>query len=288
MALALAVLGAMPVAAQSSQDGRVERISMTPSSQTFAVDAGASADGTLDVINSGDLPFDFRVYASPYGVKDESYTPDFSGKFPNSDAFRWVRLDATGGSLKPGEKKTVTYRLTVPANAAPGGHYGVIFAETKAQDISSTGVSRQKRVGQILFATINGTTQKAGTVAGFNLPFWQWRAPLISSVRVKNTGNVDLDTKVETVAKDIFGRTKFTYTGDAAVLRDTTRRIDMNWDKAPNFGLFRVTQGVRLLGQENMHSGFVLVAPRWFLIIIVLIILSGVAYAVVHRRRRRK
>jgi hypothetical protein len=285
-ALVFLVIG--QVAAQATSNGSaVERITMSPSSKSFTIDAGTSQEGTFEVINSGDTDFDFKIYAQPYGVKTESYTPDFSGKFPNSDAYKWVRLDTTSGSLKAGQKKDVSYALDVPATAAPGGHYGVIFAETKAKDIGGTGVARQKRVGQILFATVNGSIQRHGEVAGFNLPFWQGTPPLISSVRIKNTGNVNIDTKVETIAKDIFGRTKFTYTGDAAVLRETTRRVDMNWDKAPTFGLFRVTQGVKFLGQENIHQGFVLIAPRWFLIVIILIILAGVGYAVVQRRKRR-
>lgn len=285
---AAALLVAVPVAAQpSGQPAKIEKITMVPSSVSKTINAGSTADGSLEVINSGDLAFEYRVYPSPYGVTGESYTPDFSGKFPNSDAYKWVELSRTTGRLEPGASAKIAYKLNVPANAAPGGHYGVIFAETKAAPVSGTGVARQKRVGHIMFLTVNGSIQKSGEVAGFSLPFWQKGAPLQSSVRVKNTGNVNLDTKVETIAKDIFGRTKFTYTGDAAVLRETTRLIDMNWEKAPNFGLFRVTQGVKYLGQENLHRGFVLIAPGWFLVLMVLIILGGVGYAVFERRKHR-
>jgi hypothetical protein len=286
-ALAVVTAAVAPVAAQSAQSGqKVERIALSPASNSLKIDAGKSADGTFEVINTGDIAFDFKVYASPYGVQGESYTPDFSGKFPNSDAYKWVTLGETEGSLQPGAKKSISYTLNVPTSAAPGGHYGVIFAETKAKSVDQTGISRQKRVGHILFTTVNGSIQQGGSVASFELPSWQGGLPIASKVRVKNTGNVNFDTKVSTVFKDVFGRTKYKYTGEGAVLPDTTRLFDMSWQHGPNFGLFNVTQSATFLGQENVHKGMVLVAPRWFLILAVLIILSGVGYAVLRWRKR--
>jgi hypothetical protein len=275
----------IPAPAFAQSNGGIEKITMSPSSRTIKLDAGTVLRGSMDVINSGDVAFSFKVYTTPYTVSGESYDPNFTRTAANADAYSWVKLEKTDyPSLEPGQMVTVPYTIHVPETAAPGGHYGVIFAETKAREIGQTGVARQKRVGQILYLTVNGNYISGGKIAGFNLPFWQTKPPVVSTARVSNTGNVDFETEVRTVAKDLFGRTKFTYSGDPIVLPQTTRLIEMNWDKAPNFGLYNVSQSVKFLGSEHTNSNLVLVAPRWFPILLIIIVLSGVSYAVVQRR----
>lgn len=283
LALCVATLLTVPVGAQNNSG--VEKITMSPSSRTIKADAGSVIKGNMQVINSGGVAFDFTVYASPYSVKGEDYDPDFSGKVSNTKVQEWVRFDKTLYSLEPGREQEVPYSVHIPEDAAPGGHYGVVFAETKARELGSTGVARQKRVGQVLYITVNGNYKSEGRIASFILPFWQTKPPVVSSARVTNSGNVDFETEVKTVAKDIFGRTKFTYTGDPVVLPDTTRLIEMEWEKAPNFGFFRVSQTVKFLGQEHKNNGFVLIAPRWFPVLLLVIILSGASYAIIQRRK---
>jgi hypothetical protein len=176
----------------------------------------------------------------------------------------------------------------VPTNAAPGGHYGVLFAETGADEIASTGVARKNRVGNLLYVTVNGKNIEQGVFKEFILPSWQTSAPMVSAVRLQNTGNVDFRAKVTTIAKDMFGRTKYAYTGDPIVLPETTRLADMNWTNAPNFGIFRVEQSVEFLNQKKQNSSFVLIAPKWALIVVILVIIAGVAYAFVRRRGNRR
>lgn len=276
-----------PVSAQDTAQS-TESITASPSSESFSINAGDTKRSKMQIINDGQVAYDFAVYARPYSVINENYDPSFSVIKNNTNVHKWVKFDKTSYRLEPGQKAIVTYTVLVPADAAPGGHYGVIFAETQNRDIGSTGVSRQKRVGNLIYARVNGTVQESGKFLEFTLPFWQRSSPLVSSARITNTGNVDFDTAVRTVAKDIFGRTKFTYTGDPVVLPDTTRLVKMNWDKAPNFGLFRVSQNVAFLDQKHTKSGMVLLAPVWFPILLVIALTGGIVYAVLAYRKRRR
>jgi hypothetical protein len=287
LALALMVAGA-PASVAAQEAPGTEKITMSPSSRTIKADAGSTVQESLEIHNTGTVPFDFRVYASPYGVKGEQYDPEFSDAKPNQDVHKWAAFARTEYSLKPGEKTEVKYTLAIPGNAAPGGHYGVIFAETKAQALGDTGVERQKRVGQVIYATINGNYKTEGSLVNFVLPFWQTKSPMVSSARVANSGNVDFEADVRTVAKDMLGRTKFEYIGDPIILPDTTRLVEMAWKDAPNFGLFSVSQTVKFLGQEHTHKGMVLIAPRWFPLLILVFLAAGAAYAIaVHKKKRR-
>lgn len=288
MALASAVLFAAPAAvAQEAREQR-ESITASPASVSFKIDAGDAKRDSMQIINDGDVAYDFIVYARPYSVSNERYEPNFSAITANTNVQKWVQFDKTKYHLEPGEKATVSYTIRVPADAAPGGHYGVLFAETQQRNLDATGVARQKRVGNLVYATVNGKARSGGTIKEFILPWWQTTPPLQSSARVTNTGNVDFDAQVTTIARDLFGRTKFTYTGDPIVLPGTTRLIEMPWEKAPHFGLFKVEQNVAFLDQKHQNSGYVLIAPRWFPFVVLLALAGGIGYAVSARRKSRR
>jgi hypothetical protein len=271
-----------------SADEQKERITLSPSSSELKLDAGSVMQGTMKIINDGDVAYGFSVYARPYGVTNELYNPTFTNHQLNSGVYKWVQFDQTKYSINPGDSVDVNYTIRVPADAAPGGHYGVLFAETDERGLEGTGVARKKRVGNLLYVTVNGEYKTSGVFKEFILPFWQKSSPVISSARVENTGNADFRAKVSTTAKDFFGRTKYTYTGDPIILPDTVRLAEMKWEAAPNFGFFKVDQSVEFLDQKHQNSGYVLIAPKWAPIVLIVMLGAGAAYAVLQRRNSRR
>lgn len=291
--IAIGVIGALSISGYShamaadSTDG-VERITLSPSSTTIQVNAGDSQRGAMTVRNDGDVTYGFSVYARPYGVINELYEPDFTNQQTNAGVYKWVQFDQTKYQIEPGGSIEVKYTLRVPDDAAPGGHYGVLFAETDERGLEGTGVARKKRVGNLMYVTVDGAYKTAGVFKEFILPFWQTKAPVASSARVENTGNADFKAKVRTVAKDVFGRTKYSYTGDPIILPATTRLIEMKWEAAPNFGIFKIDQSVEFLEQKHQNSGYVLIAPKWAPVIVLVVITAGAAYAILRRRNSRR
>lgn len=287
MAFAAIVTGHATAQAQADQQS-FERITLSPSSTNLSVDAGQSVQGSMKVTNDGDVPYGFSVYARPYGVINEQYEPDFTQQRPNGSVYKWVQFEETAYRIEPGQTIQVNYTIRVPADAAPGGHYGVLFAETDERGLDGTGVARKKRVGNLLYVTVKGTYRTEGALKEFILPFWQTRPPIISAARVTNTGNADFRAKVSTTAKDVFGQTKFSYSGEPIVLPETTRLIEMKWERAPAFGVFRVQQSVEFLGQKHENNGWIVIAPRWFPVALLLMAGVMVGYAVWQKRKQRQ
>lgn len=292
LGMLVAVLGVTLLASANSlavdSQEVTERITMSPSSTTLQLNAGETKRGGMKVKNDGDVAYGFSVYARPYGVSNELYEPDFTTQKLNTAVYKWIQFDQTKYQIAPGEEVDVQYTIRVPADAAPGGHYGVLFAETDERGLEGTGVARKKRVGNLLYVTVNGEYKTSGIFKEFILPFWQTSAPLVSSVRIENNGNVDFRAKVTTTAKDLFGRTKYKYTGDPIALPETTRLMEMKWENAPNFGIFKVDQSVEFLGQAHQNDGYVLIAPRWAPVILILILSAGAGYAVLQWRSNRR
>ncbi len=58
--------------------------------------------------------------------------------------------------LVPREIKTMSVTLNVPANASPGGHYGVIRFTATAPSLQGTGVSLSASLGALILLTVKG------------------------------------------------------------------------------------------------------------------------------------
>lgn len=288
-ALVASTFALPPSSANAQQPSESESITLSPVSRKYNLDAGATVKDKMTIVNDGKLAYDFVVYSRPYSVTNENYDPDFTKPTQNADAYSWVQLDKTRYRIEPGATVTVDYTLRVPEKAAPGGHYGVIFAETQPTDeaVAGNSVARKKRVGMLLYATVNGKVINEGEVLGTDVPFWQQQPPLAATLRVKNDGNTDfIDTTVITV-KDVFGNTKYQATKDFTVLPGTTRKINLEWPGASWFGLYKVEIAQTVLGQKSESGGYVLMLPRYIPVLFLVLIIIGGVYAWMRRGKKK-
>lgn len=265
----------------------VESITLTPTSRTYKVDAGQTFQDAITILNDGQTAYDFIVYTAPYSVTSGSYGPDFTSMKTNTDAYEWVQFSKTTWHLEPRQSVKVPYTVHVKEKAAPGGHYGVIFAETQPP-ADATSLARKKRVGSIIYATVNGDVNLSGSVESATLPWFQSSAPLTAQTTVKNTGNSDFVANVRLRVTDLFGSVKYENTGDYVVLPSTSRDIAMQWDKASWFGLYKAQFQVELLGNTTLTESYVLIMPVWLVLLFGFMVTSGALYGLWHRTNRSK
>ncbi|MEB0161191.1 hypothetical protein, partial [Pseudomonas sp. AH2 (2023)] len=79
--------------------------------------------------------------------------------------------------LNPGENVEVPYTISVPADATPGGHYSVIFAETQVAEDTGQ-IARKKRVGAIVYATVDGDYIMSGRQISGSIDWLQLGGPV--------------------------------------------------------------------------------------------------------------
>jgi len=261
-----------------------EEITASPVTQKFVLDAGSTQTGQFKVVNTGDIAFDFTVYAKPYSVQGQNYSPNYTDESAaRADAYKWVSFDITKGTLNPGDSQDITYTIDVPKGASIGGHYGVLFAETQPKQAEGNQVARKKRVGTILRVNVNGNINEKGSVLRSSIPGFQFSPPLQASLDVKNDGNVDFNVDSNIEVHDVFGNLKYKDKKSNIVYPDTTRHIEQNWQSAAWLGLYKVDLHASYLGNDFKVSHYVLMIPRW-LIALVFMLLVGGAYAAYIRR----
>lgn len=279
--LVSAVAGAVE---QTTSTASREEITLSPVSKQHSVKPGQTIRSNFKVVNTGEVAFDFTVYARPFSVKDISYQQDFQTLTERSKAYSWVQFERTSWTVKAGETVTVDYTLRVPDNATPGGHYGVMFAETQPAADAGDSVARKKRVGSVLRVTVDGDISRLGFFERSSIPMLQFHPPLTTNTLVRNSGNVDFDTEVVLTVSDIFGNTKYRSKKDSTIYPETTREIPFNWQKVSWFGLYRVETKVSFLDESSTTERLVLLAPRWLLVVGLVGIIGG-GYALFRQRR---
>ncbi|MES2876131.1 MAG: hypothetical protein V4678_01545 [Patescibacteria group bacterium] len=265
-----------------------ESILLSPTFKRYELDTSAVQRDSFDILNNGQSAFNFVVYARPYSVKNELYEPDFVNGGQNSDAYKWVQFEQPSYTVEPGKTVKVNYTMRVPSDAAPGGHYGVLFAETQPSDATEgTAIIRKKRVGAIVYATVNGDVRTSGKFEGSDAPFFQFNAPLKVRSTVSNSGNTDFMVKSSVRVSDVFGALKYRADKEVSILPQKPREVNNDWQNPAWIGLYKVEQTNQFLDTTKATSAYVLLVPIWVYLVLVSLIVGRILYAVFLRRRTK-
>ena len=280
LALVLVGVGSLPGLAAEGK----ESMTLSPTDRRFELDAGETVSSDFTILNDGETAYDFIVYASPYSIDSEAYDPNFEKTPANADAYKWVNFEKTSWHVEPRQSAKVPFTMRVAKDAAPGGHYGVIFAEMRAKGEGS--VARNKRLGLVLYTTVNGDVKMGGKVSDIKTSWYQGQPPVVSTVMIENSGNTHFTSKQSVVIKNVFGKVLHTQDVDTTVLPGKPRAVDFSWKGAAWLGLYSVKTSASALDDSRTKESYVLVAPVWFLFTIVVFVAAGVVYAIRGAKRR--
>ena len=113
-------------------------------------------------------------------------------------------------TLKPKEIRSIPITIKVPADAAPGGYYGVIRFTGTPPDLDGTGVSLSASLGSLILLRVNGAATENMDLKEFSLnvsnktgTFFE-STPINFVVRLENTGNVHEQPVGKATITDMF------------------------------------------------------------------------------------
>jgi len=280
-----------PLLAQGQQPER-EGIGISPTKLTLDADPGEQLTGKFTVINTGNTPVNYRVYVKDFSIRNEAYEKDFEPIPGAVSPVDWIKVPGDTKKLAPEGQADLDYTVSVPKDAVPRGYYAVIFAETATPEgADATGVARLKRVGSLVYLTVNGGSIEKGTVASFEAKGWQRDRPVTASLRVQNEGNVHFEATGKLRLKDIFGRTVSTTDISGTVLPATIRKFSPELKLSQPFGLYKIEGDITFLGKPaELKSQWVVVgSPFWLgLWTVIIVAWAIVLIRWVKRRAKRK
>lgn len=271
-------------------------LQVSPTKQKLSLVPGSSYVGTFRVHNAGTAPFTYKLYATPYSVTDENYSPDYSGLTNYTQISEWVTFDKATetGTLQPDQITEVSYTVNVPKDAPAGGQYAVLMAETSDGNAENATVAVVHRVGMILYAAVPGETHETGEIVKNTVNSFYFNPPLTVSSLVKNTGNVEQTAKYTVKIYPLFSNEAVFSNEEKPdsekqqdVIPETSRFNSITWEGAPHIGIFSVEQTIEFAGQISTNKKLVLICPLW-LLFVIFALLFFIIFWLVSRARSRK
>lgn len=167
----------------------------------------------------------------PYSIKDYVSFPEKS-----------INLDL-------GERARIPVKITIPADAEPGGFYGSVLVSTdRAADTDDENVSRAPviaRIGSLIFVRVRGSAEIGGQTKSISTvgdTMWYEKGPITLSIAYENTGAVHVNPYGEVSVKNMFGEeVGFVELDPWFVLPKSLRSREFDWDREFLLGRYTVT-----------------------------------------------
>lgn len=144
-------------------------------------------------------------------------------------------------TLEPRQVKDLPVIIKVPADAAPGGYYGVVRFTATAPELQDTGVSLSASLGSLLLVRVNGAAKEGLEIAEFSMNDGGKSKTLFESTpvkfveRLKNTGNIHEQPAGQVTITDMFGNKVATVNVNLPprnILPNSIRKFEQNLDSA--------------------------------------------------------
>lgn len=154
--------------------------------------------------------------------------------------------------LDIGERARIPVKVTVPANASPGGYFGAVMVST-VRDAGSGGDYAPRspliaRVASLIFLTVEGDVITEGETLNIetlnkfeNFGWWYESGPIELGILYENTGTVHLNPYAEVSIKNIIGEeVGYIQLEPWFVLPKALRVREFTWDREFLFGYYTV------------------------------------------------
>ncbi len=196
---------------------------------------GEEIKGVITVTNVGESPQTYFLLVRDVEDVDRKGRPTFKEEDDTGATLRsWVALARTTLTLLPGESAQVPYTIAVPNDAPPGGHFGGIFLDRKADEVEGSGAGVGFMVGTLMNIQVNGAILEDVQIREFSGDRALYIAPAVRfTTTVKNSGTVLARPRGAIVITDMLGNQVATLTVNnnaGGVLPKKERVFQNEWE----------------------------------------------------------
>ena len=286
---------------------------ISPVSNVVNLSASTNTEYTFTVENpSTTNPTTYEIYTAPYSYSysesEDNYLLGFSAENSYTQITRWITFKDSSGkfveklttTVDAGSSKEITYRIATPSSIPNGGQYAVIFVQT-VNDSTNEGIKTSARTGLVIYGRASGNSLKAADFYDMALSSsFMTIGDIHGSVRVKNTGNIDLDVKTTLKVQGIFGNTYYENTKTTSVIPEVELKINTGWtddegnNKTPIIGLYKVTfkTAINSINKEEVITNVTFIFPAWAIILSITLLTILVIWIIFlikrHKERRSR
>lgn len=280
-------------AAPSSFANAAQGIEISPTLVELNSVRGKVYNVNLNVRNITAADLVYTTSVADFSAADETGSPKIvmDDSLLDSLSIRsWVSV-LNKFSLKSRQSQTVTAQITIPQNAEPGGHYGVIRFTSGAPELSDNGVGLSGSAGVLILIKVDGDIVEKASLASFytsssdsQTGFFE-NGPIKFVSRIKNEGNIHIKPTGSIVLKNFFGSVVATLavnTEKSNILPNSIRKFESQFNKKWMIGKYSadLALGFGSAGQAIIGTTSFWVIP-YRLIIICLLASATLIYILV-------
>lgn len=208
LTLGLVTIAGAPLAASPAQDEPSGGIGLRlldapvstkddPRARVYIVDhlpPGTSIERRVEVANTTADEQAVVLYSAAASISDGTFL-GAAGRTAN-DLASWTTVTPASTTVSAGGTETAVVTIAVPADAAPGERYGVVWTEVRSEAAEDGGVVQVSRVGIRLYVSVGpgGAPAADFEIESLTAERSGDDAPIVSAT-VTNTGGRALDMK---------------------------------------------------------------------------------------------
>jgi hypothetical protein len=254
--LLVALFAEILIAPSLEAAGSGQGLELSPPVIELQADPGQTVTGTLKLRNITKSDLIAKPRIDDFGAKGEDGQPQILLNETESTRYSlkyWV-APIPQMRLTPSTIQNVSFTISVPKNAEPGGHFGVIRFTAQPPELEGTGVALSASIGALVLLRVSGpitekselaefgvgTVDRNGTFTSAN--FFEY-GPVNFLERIRNTGSVHVRPQGTVDIFDIFNRKVASIAVNdkpgGNVLPSSVRRYQQEWNKRFLIGPYR-------------------------------------------------
>lgn len=224
-------------------------LSISPPLTDVTIASGDEWTSVVNVTNPNSYDISLSLSVMNVEAEDEEGHVRFVPMLETSDELQgrtladWIALPADAITLSAGSNAQVTFTVSVPMDASPGGHYATILVSGRPVDETADDLSVQvsSALSSLLFVRVPGDIVESGAITSFS------GGPSFFSLTFENNGNVHLRPEGSIKVTNLWGREVATLSMSednqlGYVLPDSARTFSLAWnDSSIHVGPYRAT-----------------------------------------------
>jgi hypothetical protein len=244
-------------------------LSVSPTLFEMSALPGQVWNSQVKVINSNKQPL--TVYAkvvnfAPKGEYGEGkFTPVLEEMTEGKTLAEWIEITPDSIVVPPETSENIPFKVAVPSDASPGGHFAAIMIGTKPPENERMRISTSQVVTSLFFVRVAGDVIEEGAVREFNTEKRFVSEPMADfTLRFENKGNVHIQPQGQIEITNMWGKERGvipinhqTHFGN--VLPNSVRKFEFTWNgemSLMDIGRYKasVTLGYGMEGRKSATS----------------------------------
>jgi len=207
-------------------------LTLTPVRFEISGNPGDTIAEEIILINENETAETFFPSYSNFEAQGESGSPAFVE--PEDGLGTWISTDTESIYLAPRQQKIIPFKITIPQNAEPGGHFAVIFFGTSPTG-GGGGVSIGSKTGVLVLLSVNGEVREEAGLLDFQIAdgkFFHNTLPVSFEYRFRNDGGDRIKPQGKiNIRNSIFFVTEKLDANPVVgnVLPNSTRKFKVDW-----------------------------------------------------------